>query len=97
MFRLDTTSPVFITTLNETTTDVLAKDNDGIELEWIPPTAVDNSGIKPDVTSTEQNGVRKPKGFHQISYTAMDGADNRKTMHFYFNVSIIPGIISINI
>ncbi|KAJ7327775.1 hypothetical protein OS493_026654 [Desmophyllum pertusum] len=79
---LDTEPPVF----TDCPKDIMIDDNtvtDYIRINWNRPTATDNSGVPPSVTSNRQSGAlfRVP-GSHVVSYKAIDAAGNEATCTF---------------
>ena len=53
---------------------------------WIPPTATDNSGGIPAVSSTHQPGDSFPVGSTPVTYTFIDAAGNQAQCMFTVNV-----------
>ena len=83
---IDTTAPVFnncpqamsFTVPNSQSTQVVT---------WTPPTATDDSGQLPVITSSHNPGQAFPVGDTTVIYTARDGSGNQATCTFVIQVS----------
>ncbi|CAH1269099.1 SVEP1 [Branchiostoma lanceolatum] len=62
-----------------------------VEVTWMEPTAVDNSGIPPAVALVEgkPSGSRFPEGTHNIKYTAADATGLAEDCSFRINVNVV--------
>ncbi len=53
-----------------------------VPVNWNEPTAVDNSGGQPTVTSTHQPGQNFPLGPTSVTYTFTDSSGNQAMCSF---------------
>ncbi|KAJ7327774.1 hypothetical protein OS493_026653 [Desmophyllum pertusum] len=79
---VDTEPPVF----TDCPKDIMIDDNtitDNIRINWKRPTATDNSGVPPSVTSNRQAGALFPvPSSFEVLYKAIDAAGNEATCTF---------------
>ena len=81
LFILDQEAPVFTFCPNDITIDGVT----GVEIRvnWQEPSATDNSGVAPSLTSSRRSGDRfSVPGSYEVVYKAVDGAGNEATCSF---------------
>ncbi|XP_070536967.1 hyalin-like [Ptychodera flava] len=85
----DNEKPEITNCPNDTIVNV-APGQSTASVTWAEPTATDNSGISPNLTSTYLPGFEFPAGETRVSYVATDNSGNQGTCAFVVTVAI-PG------
>ena len=65
-----------VTNCPDSITETVAIGASSGTVTWTEPTATDNSGVTPTVTSTHQPGQTFPAGTSQVQYTFTDESGN---------------------
>lgn len=86
----DDEDPVIIDCPDLTTGYLHYADEPSVEVSWLAPTALDNSG-NVSLVSSLQPGDNFGKGRTTVTYTASDPSGNEETCSFRVSVVVLPG------
>ena len=82
--HVDFVNPVFTSCPSDITTS--AQSGGTATVDWTVPTATDNSGVTPQLTSNHDPNSVFNLGTTSVHYTASDGSDNSASCFFDVNV-----------
>ena len=85
---LDVTPPE-VSNCPEDRTSEVPFGTQSLVVTWIEPTATDDSGETPRVTSTRQPGDTFPVGVSRVTYTYTDGSGNQAACVFTVTIGKI--------